>query len=63
MTKNLKNFAKSEFGGAVVDWVVITAAVVTLAITVTLAVSGGTNSVAAKVNTSMDSVSPGPQGG
>lgn len=45
MLRKLKQFRKSESGAVTVDWVVLTAAVVSLAVVVTLAILNGAESV------------------
>lgn len=63
MRKTIKRFMCQEHGGAVVDWVVITAGVVTLSITLMIAMTDGTQTVATKVNTSMENVGESTTGG
>lgn len=46
-------FIKDESGAVTVDWVVLTAAIVGLAIAVLTSVSGGTNALATKISTNL----------
>lgn len=50
---NIKNFAADESGAVTVDWVVLTAAIVGLGIAVIASVSGGVNSLAERISTSV----------
>lgn len=63
MRTTLKRFVCQDHGGAVVDWVVITAGVVTLSISLMVAMTGSTQTVATKVNTSMENVGESTTGG
>ncbi|MEP5730609.1 MAG: hypothetical protein ABJL67_14695 [Sulfitobacter sp.] len=45
MTKYIKSFIRSEDGAVTVDWVVLTAAVVSLAVVVIFAIQGSTDDV------------------
>lgn len=45
MLQNFKKFARSEDGAVTVDWVVLTAAVVSLAVVVIFAIQGPTDDV------------------
>ena len=46
-------FLKDESGAVTVDWVVLTAAIVGLAIAVLTSVSGGTNALATKISSNL----------
>ena len=46
-------FLNDESGAVTVDWVVLTAAIVGLAIAVLTSVSGGTNTLAGKISSSL----------
>ncbi|GLT08111.1 hypothetical protein PVW51_17920 [Sulfitobacter sp. PR48] len=45
MLRKLKQFRKSERGAVTVDWVVLTAAVVSLAVVIVVAIHNGAESV------------------
>ncbi len=51
-----KNFAKDEDGAVTVDWVVLTAALVGIAIVVLSIVSAGINSAASDINTRLSTI-------
>ncbi len=48
-----KTFLNDEAGAVTVDWVVLTAAIVGLGIAVLAAVSGGTQTLAGKISSSL----------
>ena len=54
----IKNFRNDESGAVTVDWVVLTAAIVGLGIAVLASVSGGVQSLAGEINTSLTAQSP-----
>jgi Flp pilus assembly pilin Flp len=49
----IKNFRAEEDGAVTVDWVVLTAAIVTLGIAVVVAVRTGTTDVASDIGTTL----------
>lgn len=49
----VRNFARDEDGAVTVDWVVLTAAVVALAIGALSAISGSTETLSAKISSSV----------
>ncbi len=51
MMKFIKNFRKDEDGAVTVDWVVLTAAVVGLAVAAYSSISGGANELTADTST------------
>ncbi|MDG4648248.1 hypothetical protein P6F26_07310 [Roseibacterium sp. SDUM158017] len=51
---HLKRFIASETGAITVDWVVLTAAIVGLAMAVTVLVSGGISDVATEINSALN---------
>ncbi|MEE9454848.1 MAG: pilus assembly protein [Paracoccaceae bacterium] len=51
--KLFANFAKNESGAVTVDWVVLTAAIVGIAILVLTLISGGINTAAQGINTEL----------
>lgn len=53
MLKTLSIFAKSDTGAVTVDWVVLTAAIVGLAVAVLLSVGGPTKEFADKIGTTV----------
>ncbi len=54
---NLKKaFAKDESGAVTVDWVVLTAALVGIAIVVLGIVSNGINSTASRINSALNAI-------
>jgi len=55
--KLFANFAKNESGAVTVDWVVLTAAIVGIAIAVLTVVSGGINNAANAINNQLNSAS------
>ena len=59
MRKNLNKFLTDEAGAVTVDWVVLTAAVVSLAATVIFAIQGGTDSVGEGVGSYLTDSSAG----
>ena len=50
MFSNLKNFIESEKGAITVDWVVLTAAIVSLAGIIMIAINGSTGNVGSGVS-------------
>ncbi|WP_322865291.1 hypothetical protein U5922_003220 [Aquicoccus sp. G2-2] len=63
MIKFIKNFRKDEDGAVTVDWVVLTAAVVGLAVAAYSSIQSGATSLTASTATYMGTVSPGSVGG
>ena len=59
MFKKLETFSKSEDGAVTVDWVVLTAAVVGLAVVAIFAIQGPTDDVGDGVGTWLDAYQPG----
>ncbi|MEW9919290.1 Flp family type IVb pilin [Marimonas sp. MJW-29] len=59
MRENILHFLRSEDGAVTVDWVVLTAAVVSLAATVIFAIQGSTDDVGDGVGTYLTDVTPG----
>ncbi len=59
MRKNFKTFLKSEDGAVTVDWVVLTAAVVSLAVVVIFAIQGPTDDVGDGVGDYLTTYTPG----
>lgn len=53
MLNFIKNFRADEDGAVTVDWVVLTAAIVGLAIAVLASVRGGTTDIAEAIGTSL----------
>ncbi len=53
--KLFANFAKNESGAVTVDWVVLTAAIVGIAIAVLTVISGGIGSAASGINDQLSS--------
>ncbi len=51
--KLFANFFKNESGAVTVDWVVLTAAIVGIAIAVLTAISGGINDAAISINSEL----------
>jgi len=51
--KLFANFVKNESGAVTVDWVVLTAAIVGIAIAVLTVVSGGINQAATSINSTL----------
>ncbi|HHB82718.1 MAG TPA: hypothetical protein ENK61_04510 [Devosia sp.] len=60
MTTFIKNFVKSEDGAVTVDWVVLTAAVVGLALAAVAAVKGGVDTLASNIKTVVSTTAVGP---
>ncbi len=58
MFKLLKNFAKDTDGNTTIDWIVLTAALVTLGLSVGVSISASANGVADDINTAMVSLEP-----
>jgi len=59
MIKFIKNFRKDEAGAVTVDWVVLTAAVVGLAVAAYTSIETGATSLTSKTATFMSTVDPG----
>ena len=53
MIVSIRNFARAEVGAVTVDWVVLTAAIVTLGIAVMLSVGGPTTDLADNVGSTV----------
>ena len=58
MIKFLENFKKDEDGAVTVDWVVLTAAVVGLAVAGVASVRTSTDALATKIAAEIDTVTP-----
>lgn len=58
MTKFIKNFRKDEDGAVTVDWVVLTAAVVGLAIAAYSSIEGGASDLTSNTSTYLDTRNP-----
>lgn len=58
--KLFANFAKDESGAVTVDWVVLTAAIVGIAIAVLTVIAGGINTAANAINTELETGANGP---
>jgi len=63
MTNLLKKFRKDEDGAVTVDWVVLTAAVVGLAVAAYSSIETGATSLTDRTNTFLDDQDPGEFGG
>lgn len=59
MIKAFKKFTRNEDGAVTVDWVVLTAAVVSLAVVVIFAIQGPTDDVGDGVGTYLTGSTPG----
>ena len=59
MMKFIKNFRKDEDGAVTVDWVVLTAAVVGLAVAAYSSIQTGASDLTSRTNTYMGSQNPG----
>ncbi|KIN63826.1 hypothetical protein Z946_2700 [Sulfitobacter noctilucicola] len=59
MRMTLKNFFKSEDGAVTVDWVVLTAAIVSLAVVAIFAIQGPTDDVGDGVGNYLTGYTPG----
>ena len=59
MMKFFKNFHKDEDGAVTVGWVVLTAAVVGLAVAAYSSIQTGASDLTSRTNTYMDSQNPG----
>ncbi|KIN60274.1 hypothetical protein Z945_1242 [Sulfitobacter noctilucae] len=59
MFNKIKNFFSAEEGAVTVDWVVLTAAVVGLAVTVIFAIQGPTDDVGDGVGNYLSGYTPG----
>jgi len=62
MIKFFKNFSKDESGAVTVDWVVLTAAVVGLAVAAYGSIQSGASDLTTRTNTFMDTQTPGSFG-
>jgi len=58
MMKFLKNFRKDENGAVTVDWVVLTAAVVGLAVAAYTSIEGGASTLTTNTSTFLDGRDP-----
>ncbi|MFP5510254.1 MAG: hypothetical protein ACLGIP_13975 [Alphaproteobacteria bacterium] len=58
MVKFFKNFSKDESGAVTVDWVVLTAAVVGLAVAAYSSIETGASNLTAQTNTFMGTQNP-----
>lgn len=56
----MKNFAADESGAVTVDWVVLTASVVFLALVVIAILSPAVNNLSTKIATELNNVKTGP---
>lgn len=63
MMKFIKNFNKDESGAVTVDWVVLTAAVVGLAVAAYSSIETGASNLTSNTNSYMGTVTPGSVGG
>ncbi len=63
MVKFFKNFSKDDSGAVTVDWVVLTAAVVGLAVAAYGSIRTGATNLTSNTNTYMGSQTPGSIGG
>jgi Flp pilus assembly pilin Flp len=63
MIKFFKNFKKDEDGAVTVDWVVLTAAVVGLAVAAYSSIQDGATALTSNTASYMGTVSPGNVGG
>jgi len=63
MIKFIKNFSKDESGAVTVDWVVLTAAVVGLAIAAYSSIQSGASDLTDRTETFMGTQNPGAMGG
>jgi Flp pilus assembly pilin Flp len=59
MIKFIKNFRKDEAGAVTVDWVVLTAAVVGLAVAAYTSIEGGATNLTSNTATFMSTIDPG----
>ncbi len=59
MIKFFKNFSKDEDGAVTVDWVVLTAAVVGLAVAAYSSIEGGAEDLTSNTASYMDGLTPG----
>jgi Flp pilus assembly pilin Flp len=57
---HLKNFAADESGAVTVDWVVLTASVVFLALAVIAIISPSVNGLSSRIAGQLDAVETGP---
>lgn len=61
MTQRFKSFLRSEDGAVTVDWVVLTAAIVSLAVVAIFAIQGPTDDVGDGVGDYLTSYTPGSE--
>ena len=59
MMNFIKNFSKDESGAVTVDWVVLTAAVVGLAVAAYSSIETGASNLTSNTNSYMGTVTPG----
>ncbi len=62
MFKFIKNFRKDEAGAVTVDWVVLTAAVVGLAVAAYVSIEDGSTALTENTEDYMDAITPGSVG-
>jgi Flp pilus assembly pilin Flp len=62
MFKFIKNFHKNEAGAVTVDWVVLTAAVVGLAVAAYASIKDGSTALTENTEDYMDAITPGSVG-
>ncbi|MEM5521954.1 hypothetical protein [Sulfitobacter sp. AS59] len=62
MMKLIKNFKNDESGAVTVDWVVLTAAVVGLAVAAYSSIESGASTLTSNTKTYMDTVKPAKVG-
>jgi Flp pilus assembly pilin Flp len=62
MMNFIKNFNKDESGAVTVDWVVLTAAVVGLAVAAYSSIETGSSNLTSNTNSYMGTVTPGSVG-
>ena len=58
MFKLLKNVGKKTNGNVTIDWIVLSAGIVTLGLTVGVSISAPANGVADDINTAMVAIEP-----
>ncbi|PHQ98175.1 MAG: hypothetical protein COB40_01475 [Marinosulfonomonas sp.] len=58
MFKLLKNFRKNSNGNVTIDWIVLSAGIVSLGLTVGVSISTPANGVADDINTAMVAIEP-----
>jgi len=57
-SRNFGIFAKAEDGNTTMDWIVLTAGMMLLAVTVATFLTGPTGATATKINSAIESVDP-----